>query len=234
MSVPVLTTAGTFVGSTTTATPGIPAGTLADDILLLFVETENEAVTLSTPNGFVTIGTPTGTGTAGAVDASRITVFWKRAVGSDASPVVADAGDHVACRILGFRGCLDAGNPWNGTPTWTVDATSDTQLIANGPTTTVDNSLVVIGAANVIDTNTAQSLTYTNGNLSNLGGSGFGDNTISGSGGGFNVGLGEKVTAGAVGGTTVDYNNATQKSIVVFALTPAPVATSLAVAMLLE
>jgi hypothetical protein len=229
-----LTTAGTFVGSASTAAPGIPAGTVSNDILLLFVETENEAVTLSTPNGFAEVATPTGTGTAGATTASRISVWWKRAVGGDAAPTVADAGDHVACRILGFRGCIVTGNPWNGTPTWTVDATSDTQLIADGPTTTVDNSLVVIGAANVIDTNTAQSLTYTNANLAGLGGSGFGDNTQQGTGGGFNVGLGEKVTAGAVGGTTVDYNNATNKSIVVLALTPAPPPLAGAVAMLLE
>jgi hypothetical protein len=210
--------AGTFVGSAGTGSPGIPAGTVLNDILLLFVESENEAVTLSSAQGFVSVGTPTGTGVAGAADASRITVFWKRATGSDVAPTVADAGDHIAARILGFRGCKTSGNPWNGTPTWTVDSVSDTVLAANGPTTTVDNCLVVIGAANVIDTNTAQSLTYTNANLTGLGGSGFGDNTNQGSGGGLNVGLGTKVTAGAVGATTVTYGSATQKSIVVLAL----------------
>lgn len=226
MAAPTFTAAGTFVGSAGTASPGIPAGTVADDILLLFVETENEAVSLSDAQGFVQIGTPVGTGTAGATNAVRITVFWKRATGSDAAPTVADAGDHVACRILGFRGCKTTGDPWNGTPTWSVDATADTEGSAAGPTTTVNECLVVIGAANVIDTNTSQTVTYANANLTGLGGSGAGDNTQQGTGGGFNVGIGVKDVAGAVGTTTVTFNNATQKSMVVLALEPVPAAAA--------
>lgn len=220
MASPVLEGAGTFVGSATTATPSIPAGTVADDILILAVESENEAVTLSTANGFSLVAAPTGTGVASAVDATRITLFWKRAVGGDAAPVVADAGDHVACRIFRISGCHNTDNPWDGTPTWTVDAVADTQIVANGPTTTLPECLVLIFAANVIDTNTAQNLTYTNANLTGLAGSGFGDNTNQGTGGGFNCGVGVKDTAGAVGGTTIDFNNATQKSVCVIALKP--------------
>ena len=222
MAAPSFTAAGTFVGSASTAAPGIPAGTVAGDILLLFVETENEAVSLSSAQGFVQVGTPVGTGTAGGASSSRITVFWKRATGSDSAPTVADAGDHVACRILGFRGCKASGDPWDGTPTWTVDSVSDTSVAAAGPTTTVDECLVVVGAANVIDTNTSQTVNYSNGNLTGLGGTGAGDNTTQGSGGGFNVGTGVKATAGAVGNTTVTYGNATQKSVVVLALAPLP------------
>ncbi len=225
----VLEGAGTFVGSASTATPGIPAGTAAGDILLLFVESENETVTLSTANGFTLVATPTGTGTASATDAVRITAFWKRAVGGDSAPVVADAGDHVATRILRFSGVKASGDPWNGTPTWTVDAVSDTTLDAAGPTTTVTNCMVVIAAANVIDTNTAQTLSFSNGNLSSLGPSGFGDNTQQGTGGGFNVGTGIKGSAGAVGNTTVTYGTATQKSILVMALEPEPITRSVSV-----
>ncbi len=217
---PQFKAAGTFQGSASTATPGIPAGTVADDILLLFVESENENITLSTANGFAEVGTQAGQGTAGGATSSRIAVFWKRATGSDSAPVVADAGDHVAARIASFSGCITSGNPWNGTPTWTHDAVSDTTLDAAGPTTTVANSLVVIGAANIIDTNTAQTVSFTNGNLTDLGGTGVGDNTQQGTGGGFNVGTGVKAATGAVGNTTVTYGNATQKSVVVLALTP--------------
>jgi hypothetical protein len=219
VAAPVFTAAGTFQGSASTATPGIPAGTVADDILLLFVESENEAVTLSTAQGFVEIG-QAGQGTAGGATSSRIAVFWKRATGSDSAPTVADAGDHVACRILGFRGCKTSGNPWNGTPTWTHDAVSDTTLDAAGPTTTAADCLVVIGAANIIDTNTSQTVNYTNGNLTGLAGTGAGDNTNQGTGGGFNVGTGVKATAGAVGNTTVTWGANTQKSVVVLALEP--------------
>lgn len=218
---PAFKAVGTFVGSASTASPGIPAGTVANDILLLFVESENESISLSTAEGFAEVPTQAGQGTAGATTASRIAVFWKRATGTDAAPTVADAGDHVATRILSFEGCITTGNPWNGTPVWTHDAVADTTVDAAGPTTTVDNSLVVIGAANVIDTVTAQTVTYTNANLTGLTGTGAGDNTNQGTGGGFNVGTGTKATAGAVGNTTVDFNNATQKSIVVLALTPA-------------
>lgn len=218
MALPTFVAAGTFAGSAATASPGIPAGTVADDILLLFVETENEAVTLSTAEGFATIGAPTGTGTAGGTTASCITVFWKRATGSDVAPTVADAGDHVACRILGFRGVKATGDPWNVAAVWSVDSVADTSGSATGVTTTVNDCLIVIGAANVIDTNTGQTVTYSNASLANLGGTGAGDNTNQGSGGGFNVGTGELATAGATGTTTLTYGANTQKSMVVIPL----------------
>src|SRR5688572_23988929 len=218
MPMPTFVAAGGFVGSATTATPSLPAGIQANDILLLFVETENEPVTLSDAQGFTSVGVPTGTGVAGATNASLISVFWKRATGSDSAPTVADAGDHVACRILAFRGVKTSGDPWNVAPVWSIDATSDTSGSATGVTTTAPNCLIVIGAANVIDTNTSQTVTYTNANLANLGGTGAGDNTNQGSGGGFNVGTGEKATAGATGTTTITYSAATNKSMVVIPL----------------
>jgi hypothetical protein len=75
----------------------------------------------------------------------------------------------------------------------------------------------------VIDTNTSQTVSYANANLSSLGGTGAGDNTQQGTGGGFNVGTGIKATAGAVGNTTVTWGANTQKSVMVMALTPVAV-----------
>jgi hypothetical protein len=225
VAAPAFQTAGTFAGSASTASPGIPSGTVANDILLLFVESENETISLSDAQGFAELGTQAGQGTAGATTASRIAVFWKRATGSDAAPTVADAGDHVACRIGRFSGCITTGNPWDGTPTWTHDAVSDTVLAANGPTTTVADCLVVIGAANVVDTNTAQTVSYSNANLTGLGGTGMGDNTNQGTGGGLNVGTGVKASAGAVGATTCTWGANTQKSVVVLALKPVAAST---------
>lgn len=217
--------AGTFAGSAGTATPGIPAGTIADDILLLFVDTANQAATLSTANGFAaTAGTPLGTGTAGAATATRMTTFWKRAVGGDAAPVVADSGDHQATRIGCWRGVKKIGDPWNVTPAWAVDATSDTSGDAPSVTTTVAGCGIIVAVSNVIDSNTGLTITYNNAGGTTITGTGMGDNTNQGLGGGLNVGFGVQAAAGATGLTTCTYSTASQKSMVTIALEPEPVA----------
>lgn len=203
----------------------MPANILANDILLLFVETANQAATLSTANGFVSVGAPTGTGTAAGTTATLLTVFWKRAVGggADVAPVVADSGDHQAARIGLWRGAKTSGNPWNVAPVWTVDATSDTSGNPTGVTTTVAGCGIVVGASNTVDSNTGLTITASLASVPDLVATGMGDNTNSGGGGGLNVLFGTQTSAGATGTATLTYSTASQKSMVVIALEPVAV-----------
>lgn len=136
---------------------------------LLFVETANEAATLSTPAGFVEVlNSPQGTGTAGGAAATRLTVFWCRATSSAmASPVVADSGNHQLAVIQTFRGCIATGNPWDVTA-GNVAAAATTAVSIPGATTTVDDCLIVAGATNAASPTTAQASGYANGTLTLL------------------------------------------------------------------
>src|SRR5262245_9971571 len=91
---PTYVTSGTFTNAAGACARNMPS-TSAGQLLLLVVETENEAITLTTANGFVEItNSPQSAGTAATDPANRIGVYYKRAAGSDSAPVVADSGNH--------------------------------------------------------------------------------------------------------------------------------------------
>src|SRR3970282_1380362 len=91
-AMPTYKGSGTFTAAADACTAPMPTGgaaPAANDILLLVVETENQATSLTTANGFVQVtNSPQFAGTAATNPANRISVWWKRAVGGggDASP----------------------------------------------------------------------------------------------------------------------------------------------------
>lgn len=104
MALPFYFASGTFTVGLAAITPPFPANTAPNDIALLVCESENQPITLTTPNGFAEVlNSPQGTGTAGAAGSTRLAVYWKRLVGGDAAPVVADSGDHTTGQIHVFR-----------------------------------------------------------------------------------------------------------------------------------
>lgn len=140
-----------------------------DDIAILFVESANEAVTLSTPAGFVAV-TNQGTGTGGAAAATRLTAFWCRATTTSmASPVVADSGTRQSGIILTFRGCIASGDPWD-VFTGNVAAAPTTAVSMPGPTTTVVETLIVNAFSNSlgIDDETVRPASLANASVTNL------------------------------------------------------------------
>lgn len=99
----------TFASGSGALSVGAVAGVQADDLILLFCESANQAV--STPSGFTEVpGSPSGTGTAGAAGAVRLTVFYRIATGADSSTSVADSGDHTTAIKLALRG-VDTTTP---------------------------------------------------------------------------------------------------------------------------
>jgi hypothetical protein len=216
--IPYFVGVGTKAEGTGAVTPGLPLDLQLSDIMLLFVETANEAV--STPSGWAIVAdSPQGTGTGGGAAATRLSVFWKRATATEVAPAVADPGDHAIAQILAFRGCIDTGNPWDVT-SGDVAAAATTAVSIPGDTTTVANCLVVLALAQATDTATAQASGYTNADLANLT-ERTDISSVSGNGGGFAVVTGEKAAIGAYGATTATLATSSVQGRISIALKPA-------------
>ncbi len=225
-SVPNFQGAGSAVSGTGSATPTWPAHQ-TNDVALLFVESRgNQAVSLSVPAGFTQVsGSPqtTTTGSGG----TRLSVFWCRATSSNMSnPTIADPGNHVTAQILTYRNVITTGNPWDVTGGG-IKSIASTSLSLASITTTVANTLIVQGASKDLDSTAAGFSNQTNANLINVAErTDFGTNA--GNGGGIAVWDGSKLTAGAIGTTTVTVSYS-QNAYLTIALKPTnspPIITS--------
>ena len=198
MAAPSFVALGAGVNGIAAVSPPWPAsGNLVDDIALLFVETANEVVTLSTPAGFVLV-TLQGTGTAAGLASTRLTIFWARATSTTPpTPTIADPGDHVAARIATFRGCINTGDPWD-VFAGDVLASPSTTVTIPGATTTVIDTRVVLSVANATDIGTAETSVPTNAALTGIT-EHHDTNVTAGNGGGFDIVSATKATAGAYG-----------------------------------
>lgn len=203
---------GAVASAATAISPGLPAGTVAGDILVMFVETNNQAITVS---GWTeAANSPQSAATA----STRLTVFWKRAVGGDAT-TTSDSGDHQIGRIIGFSGCVLSGDPFDVTA-GAVEATSDTSGSIPGAVTITPNCMVIAACCTTQDGNsTAEFSGWTNANLTSL--TELIDNTVNtAGGGGIGVATGLFTGPGNYGATTVTLVNASAKGLWSGALKP--------------
>jgi hypothetical protein len=157
---------------TGTISPALPSGIASGDILLLFVETANQAVTISNSNGGIwaeVTNSPQGTGTAAGTSATRLTAFWSRYNGTQGNPTVSDSGNHQLGRMIAIRGAAASGNPWDVT-VGGIEATADTSGSIAGATTTVANTLVVAAIATSLpdSTSTTRFSAWTNASLTSV------------------------------------------------------------------
>src|SRR3990167_374290 len=101
MTLPTYVGAGALSSQTSANnTPQTPAATAVDDILICFVETNTNAITLVTANGFVALtGSPWGNSTS--TNGTWLSVYWKRATaaGAQNGPTVSHA-NHTIGQIL--------------------------------------------------------------------------------------------------------------------------------------
>jgi hypothetical protein len=221
---PTFVAAGAVASGTGAITPALPAGIATNDILLLSLETANQAISISNQNGGTwteVTNSPQGTGTAAAAAATRLTVFWSRYNGTQGAPTTSDSGNHQLGRIIAVRGATTSGNPWNVTAGG-VEATADTSGAIPGATTTVTDTLVVAAIATALPdaTGTANFSAWANSNLTSI--TERTDNTVTaGNGGGLGIATGVKATAGAYGDTTVTVGTSAAKGMMSIALTAA-------------
>jgi hypothetical protein len=228
-SLPVYVAAGTIASGTGTITPALPAGISANDILLLFVESANQAISISNQNGGTWTeapDSPQGVGASPPTDPStRLAVFWSRYNGTQGAPTVADSGNHTIGRIVAIRGCIASGDPFDVTA-GNTEGTSDTSGSIPGDTTTIANTLVVVAITSHYDTGAdgtdAFNNTWSNADLANMT-ERTDDTRTANNGGGIGVATGEKAAAGAYGATSVTLVNAAYKAMWTGALKPVPV-----------
>src|SRR5438552_8480929 len=198
---PTYQAAGTVQSGTGTLTVAWPAHAI-NDIGLLIIETQNEAVTLGTnaANWTTVTNSPQGTGTTST--GTKLTVFWSRATSTSMGAVgVNDSGDHQIAQIITFRGVVATGHPWDVTA-GDVTPSTTTAVSIPGATTTVQDTLVVAIVSNGSDINAAQIPgSFTNSDLSSVTKQQDNQTTASG-GGGFTVATGSKALAGAYGPTS--------------------------------
>lgn len=213
---------GSYSASITDATPGLPTSWKDGDLALMFAEciiTE----TIATPAGWTIVtGAPVTTGVSAT--SSRLYVWYRRLVDGDTGPTLVDPGDHVSSIIHGFRGVKQTGNPWNVVNT-AIEDVADESFSWPSVTTTVPNCMIVHGVGIGWDANTFGwngVNAYTNAALTDLS-TQSGNSTNLNGGGGIGVGVGIKLTAGAVGNTTMDATaaNSTYKAFMTIALEPA-------------
>lgn len=213
----------TFASSETATSIDWPAGHQVNDIGILIVVSCNQAV--STPAGWNIINTPLGFGGgAGAVRATEITAFWRRATSSsEATVTIADSGTMQVAVMNAFRGADLSGSPIEAIATDDTDALNPTVVPS---TTTLGRNRYVIGATSgggdPATTNQSNCAWTTNANLVNfveLADSAF--NGAGGTGGSVAVFGGAAITPTVVGTTSGTLVDAGNREHCIFALKPA-------------
>src|SRR3989344_3803527 len=168
-AVPTFVASGTPAQGTGNVVPGLPSGIQEGDLLLLFIEGAAGSTFVIDDNGGTWINassSPQGTGTPDSTTATGLNIEWSRYNGTQGDPTVYDSGNHTLAVIFAFRGVIAVGSPFDAA-NGNVDATSDTSLSATGATTTVADTLIVVGATLMDD---AQNFgaTWTNSSLSGI------------------------------------------------------------------
>lgn len=212
---PTVRAVGAIASGTGAISPGLPTGTSAGDLLLMFLETSNQAITVS---GWTEAPSSPQ---SDATDATRLTIFYKIAAGGDAT-TTSDSGDHQIGRIVGItKGTFDAITPFN-TSAGGTESTSDTSGSIPGSTTNRANCLIVAACCagnDPVSNGTANFASWANSNLGSV--TERIDNTrTDGNGGAIGVATGTFVGPGAYGATTVTYAVASRKGLISLAVQP--------------
>lgn len=187
---------GAAVGGTTTVSPALPAGTVANDILVMVTECANtETVTVS---GWTEVAN------SGQVDAgsglSKLQIFWRRATGTDPT-ATAGTTNHINAQIAGFSGVRKNGNPWEATAGSGADAGTTTATMPAVTTTVSGCMIVAVGGIGRDVSSTTQWSAFTNANLTSLT-ERMDDSISTGTGGGFSMATGLFNSTGSCGSTT--------------------------------
>ena len=193
---------GTFTSGTTAAiSPPLPAGVAVGDLLLLLCETAAESVTA--PTGWTEIGAQASqsTGTAAAIGATRLAVFYRFYTTGLAAPTTNAVTNHIAGQTIALRG-VNRRNPFSGATSGFL-ATASASLTMPAVSTTAPNSMIVLCVANDRDSTGAANFAAAavNANLTSIT-ERMDATTASGAGGGVALWTAYFATVGSTGTST--------------------------------
>ena len=198
MPIPTVVGVGAGASNAGALTVPYPGGYTAilDDLALSFIETESADVVTPPTNWAVITSSTVSSGTT-----TKLWVLWRRLTASEATPSIADAGNHMGGRMIILRGVINTGNPWDVFSS-TTELTADTTVSIPAVTTTVVDCLILDAFGTGQDVaSTAGATGWTNANLGSL--TEQMDNWVAtGLGGGFAMATGTKATIGSTGATT--------------------------------
>lgn len=195
---PTFVAAGASASGTGAVVPAIYAGAIADDIIVLVVQSDNQTATA--PATYTQMGPEVGIGTAGAAGGTRLAAFWKRHTGTESDPTVADTGDHTIAFTFGIRGCPTSGDPFRNVGA-TRKTTASTTSTGSAGATPADNCLIVQLFATALDSASAAFSVPTNASLTSVTEQ-VDVATADGNGGGIGLITGLLATAGSFVATT--------------------------------
>lgn len=200
MALPTFVAAGAVNSGTGAITFAQPAGILVGDVLLGFVETDDQAL-IAGGDWALLLNAPVS-----LTNETRLYVFYKVAVATTGQVLpVSDSGDHQGGAVLAFRGA--STTPWNITvQSSNQEVTTDPTLTITGGTTTVNDCLIVAAVAVSNSSTGARFASWTNANLGSVT-ERFDNSWTAGNGGGIGIATGTLATAGAIGNTTTVNTN---------------------------
>lgn len=217
MAIPTVRAVGTIASAPNAITPGLPAGTVAGDLLLYVAETWSDDVAALTVSGWAEV---TGSPVDHADASTMLHVFWKISVDGADATVSNDSGNHQGGRIIGItEGTFDSVTPFNGTQASTQ--TAQTTGSMTGFTTTRDDCLIVMcSAAEGPDlTTTTEFGLFVNAALSSIT-ERIDNSFVAGNGGAIGADTAGLATQGAIGTTTFTSVTSTTKAHLVIAVQP--------------
>lgn len=203
---PVVISVGAEFTSTGAPTATFPATHGLNDILVLILQSSNEA-DVTAPTNYNRLGPQNGIGAAASAGSTKSHIFWKRDTGSESVPTIPDTGEHTYGVMLAIRGCPTTGDPFHFLGNAFKTTASTTGTSPKGATT-VDACLILDIFVHAVDNASGQSSGQTNADLNSLTEQ-FDDGTTDGNGGGITVISGVKAEAGPIVSTTVTWANST-------------------------
>ena len=206
---------GTVAAGVGAVSPGLPAGTVAEDRLVMIGESKGTDPAL-TATGWT--ANPQGSKVQGN---TRLTVLERTATGTDPT-TTNDTGDHQIARIIGVKaGTFDPNAPINISASGTQAATKSVSI--PGGTTTRDNCLIVaIASGSLPDaTTTAEFGAATNASLTGIT-ERIDNTTAEGDGGAIYAVTGVKATKGVYSATTCTAVTEAERGVISLAINPYP------------
>jgi len=158
MSVPVFRAASAKASGTTGATAvGLPAGLVANDIVLLIATTIAGGSISVTTNGSIGTWNLVTNLPIDVTSGEKLYVWWGRYSSGSTGPSVTPGSDHVCAGTVAYSGCITDSTVINASPTGS-ETTSDTSFsFATGTSTTVKDCMIIGICTTGTDTNTANS-----------------------------------------------------------------------------